>query len=272
MASGQEVDPMWAVESIAHPSPSENSPSLIAHRGFAGQYPENTVGAVRAATDKADWIEIDCRPTADGDVAVFHDHRLDRLTHRTGLVAETPSEVVFGTEVLESGFTIPRLDRVLDAIPSDVGVVLDIKGRFGAGSSGDEATERWDWLPRALETVLGCSHPILVSTFWESALATATDAAPDVPTAFVVGEDSERGLAIADRYGCAAIHPASHLITDRKQDSETGLVTQAHDSELLVNVWSPVTRYEAGVLVAAGVDGIITDYDDVLTPGRVLPP
>ncbi|MCH7661989.1 MAG: glycerophosphodiester phosphodiesterase [Euryarchaeota archaeon] len=269
MASGQEVDPMWAVESTALPSPPENSPSLIAHRGFAGQYPENTVGAVRTAANDADWIEIDCRPTADGDIAVFHDHRLDRVTDRTGLVAETPSEVVFRTEVGKSGCTIPRLDRVLDAVPEDVGIVLDIKGRFDVASSGVENDENWDWLSVALETLSGFSHPTLVSTFWEHALATIT-AASDVPTAFVVGEDGDRGLAVANRYDCVAIHPAARLLTDPTQKSGTDLVSRAHDAGLSVNVWSPVTRYEAGVLAAAGVDGIISDYSDVLTP-RALP-
>jgi glycerophosphoryl diester phosphodiesterase len=274
MASSQEVDPMWAVESTTLPSPPENSPSLIAHRGFAGEHPENTVSAVRAAASEADWIEIDCRPTADGDVAVFHDHRLDRLTSRTGLVAETPSEIVFETEVVDSGDTVPRLDQVLDAVPEDIGIVLDLKGRFDIASPGVEANENWGWIPSALETLSGFAHPVLVSTFWERALSAVTDAAPEVSTAFVIGEGAQQGLTVANRYDCAAIHPASHLIADtgRKRDPEQDLVARAHDSGLLVNVWSPVTRYEAGLLTSAGVDGIISDYSDVLTPRRVLPP
>ena len=59
---------------------------IIAHRGFAGQFPENTVGAVRAASGvgprgvpdawAADVIEIDAVPTADGTVVAFHDSEL----------------------------------------------------------------------------------------------------------------------------------------------------------------------------------------------------
>ena len=272
MASSQEVDPVWAVESTPLQSLPENSPSLIAHRGFAGEHPENTVAAVRAAASEADWIEIDCRPTADGDIAVFHDHRLDRLTNRTGLVADTPSEVAFETEVTDSDSTVPQLDQVLDAVPDDIGVVLDLKGRLDVASSGDETGENWDWIPEALETLSEFAHPMLVSTFWKGALSAVTDAAPEVSTAFVIDEGIEQGLAVADRYDCTAIHPASHLIADvdRKREPELDLVGRAHDSGLLVNVWSPVTRYEAGLLTAAGVDGIISDYSDVLTPRRVL--
>ncbi|MDL5362659.1 glycerophosphodiester phosphodiesterase [Halalkalicoccus sp. NIPERK01] len=271
MASDRDVEPMWAVESGVRPSPPEGTPSLIAHRGFAGQYPENTVGAIRAAGKEADWIEIDCRPTADGDLAVFHDHRLDRLTARSGLVARTPSEVVFGTEVLESDFSIPRLDRALAAVPQDVGVVLDLKGRFGVLSTGDGPAENWDWVRSALDTLAGFDHRVLVSTFWEGALAAVSEGS-DVPTAVLFGEDPETGLALARRYGCTAIHPAAYLLTDAAVGDRTDLVDRAHESGMRINVWSPATRYEAALLAASDVDGVITDYSDVLTPRRVLPP
>ncbi|ADJ14644.1 glycerophosphodiester phosphodiesterase [Halalkalicoccus jeotgali] len=272
MIPDTDVEAMWAVGpdvASAPPPIPEGTPALIAHRGFAGQYPENTVGAIRAASRTADWIEIDCRPTADGDPAVFHDHRLDRLTDRRGLVAETPSEVVFRTEVLESGASIPRLDRALEAVGPDVGVVLDLKGRFGALSGPDGRSETWDWVASALDTLAGADRRILVSTFWEDALAAVEETA-DVPTAVLFCEDAAGGLAVARRYGCEAIHPAAHLLTD--VGGGAALVDRAHESGMAVNVWSPVTRYEGALLSARGVDGVITDYDDVLRPRRVLPP
>ncbi|MFC7172752.1 glycerophosphodiester phosphodiesterase [Haloplanus litoreus] len=52
-------------------------PSVIAHRGFAGINPENTVAAVRMAADRADSVEVDVVACADGTPVVFHDARLD---------------------------------------------------------------------------------------------------------------------------------------------------------------------------------------------------
>lgn len=53
-------------------------PTLIAHRGFAGENPENTIAAIRAAAEsrevtgrQADIIEIDVLPTADDDIVGF---------------------------------------------------------------------------------------------------------------------------------------------------------------------------------------------------------
>ena len=65
-------------------------PAVIAHRGFAGVYPENTLCAVRAALDPpdaghrgADAIEIDVMATSDGELVVFHDRDLARVTAAT---------------------------------------------------------------------------------------------------------------------------------------------------------------------------------------------
>ncbi len=49
----------------------------IAHRGGAGLWPENTMGAFeRAFALGADGVEMDVQLTKDGKVAIFHDHEL----------------------------------------------------------------------------------------------------------------------------------------------------------------------------------------------------
>ena len=52
-------------------------PLIIAHRGFSGRYPENTLASVRAALQLGvDFVEIDVQETADGELIVFHDYGL----------------------------------------------------------------------------------------------------------------------------------------------------------------------------------------------------
>ncbi|OYR78256.1 glycerophosphodiester phosphodiesterase, partial [Halorubrum sp. E3] len=105
----------------------DGEPLLFAHRGFAGENPENTVAAAEAAAgvESTAWIEIDVVPTADGDPVVFHDAALsgrggppgapdDRgLTDETGVVWETDTETVTAAEVLDSGETVPLLGDLL---------------------------------------------------------------------------------------------------------------------------------------------------------------
>ena len=104
------------------------TPTLIAHQGFADVYPGNTLAAMRgAASDGAAMIELDVQCCADGEVVVFHDPRLDESTDKGGRVTETPCEVVLDAEVRNSGETIPTLEAVLGEIPTDVGVNVELK-------------------------------------------------------------------------------------------------------------------------------------------------
>ena len=60
---------------------------VIAHRGFSGIAPENTLAAVRAAIEVgADMVEIDVTLTADGQVVVIHDETVDRTSDGSGEV------------------------------------------------------------------------------------------------------------------------------------------------------------------------------------------
>ncbi|HUO92191.1 MAG TPA: glycerophosphodiester phosphodiesterase family protein [Rhizomicrobium sp.] len=61
------------------------SPLNIAHRGGAGLWPENTLAAFEAAVRLgADGAELDVQLTKDGEVVVFHDHRLKADLVRDG--------------------------------------------------------------------------------------------------------------------------------------------------------------------------------------------
>jgi glycerophosphoryl diester phosphodiesterase len=55
-------------------------PELVAHRGWARRYPENTLAALEAAIGAgARWVEIDVQLSADGFPVLFHDRSLERM-------------------------------------------------------------------------------------------------------------------------------------------------------------------------------------------------
>lgn len=62
---------------------------IFAHRGFKGNYPENTMIAFEHALHSgADGIELDVQLTKDGRLAVIHDEKLNRTTNMKGLVKD----------------------------------------------------------------------------------------------------------------------------------------------------------------------------------------
>ena len=277
-----------------------DEPSMIAHRGFAGLYPENTVGAVEASarggqspyapSRGADMIEIDVMPTADGDVVVFHDDRLAErdggergLTDTEGVVWETDTETVTSAEVLQSGETVPLLRETLAAIPSHVGVNVELKNpgsfdvRFAESLSSEElAAQKEIWRPfvaDVLDIVDEFRHEYLFSSFYEAALATTREAS-DYAVAPLLWNSVEAGVEIARRYEAEAVHPPYQMIrgtpfyADQRYEEDAGweeidLLAVAHEEGRDVNVFTLETWYQADRLAAAGVDGLISDYADL---------
>ncbi|XVH33356.1 glycerophosphodiester phosphodiesterase family protein (plasmid) [Haloferacaceae archaeon DSL9] len=262
---------------------SSDDPIIVAHRGFAGKYPENTVAAAQgSARDGADMIEIDVMPCADGEVVVFHDDGLSErdggargLTDADGLVWETDCETVLNAEVLESGETVPTLHEVLEAIPASLDVNIEMKNPGSedllAGNLGCEElrTQEELWRPfvqDVLEIADEYQNEILVSSFYEAALSTTRETDPSTPIAFLFSSDIEEGLAVTREYDAEAIHPSHTLIEGTPfydGESDVNLVETAHDEGVDVNVWTINTWYEATQLANAGVDGLIVDYPDL---------
>ena len=59
----------------------------IAHRGFSGMYPENTLLAFEKALELGvDAIELDVQLSSDGELVIFHDEVLVRITGEKGLL------------------------------------------------------------------------------------------------------------------------------------------------------------------------------------------
>jgi glycerophosphoryl diester phosphodiesterase len=55
-------------------------PRLVAHRGYAARYPENTLLAIRAAVEAgAHYVEFDVQLTSDGIPVLFHDRDCMRM-------------------------------------------------------------------------------------------------------------------------------------------------------------------------------------------------
>jgi glycerophosphoryl diester phosphodiesterase len=266
-------------------------PIVIAHRGFAGRYPENTIAAgVGAGLAGADAVEIDVVPTADGTVVVFHDDGLGEradggLTGEEGLIWKTETETVLDAEVLESGETVPTFEAFMDAIPTSLGVNIELKNPGSTemvtsrNFEGEALTEQED-LWRAftgdvLDIATEYDNEIIVSSFSEAAISVTREYDDSIPVAYLLYDSIERGLEIAREYDCEAIHPPYDMIRgtplfntgayiDDPGYEDIDLVEVAHQEDRAVNVYTVGTWYQAEQLAAAGVDGLINDYPGLL--------
>ncbi len=103
----------------------------VAHRGLHDKKtPENTLAACEAAINKGYSIEIDVMVLDDGEVIVFHDRTLDRMTRGHGTVRSRPYEELKRYEVAETEEGIPRLKDVCDLVAGRVILFIDLKSTF----------------------------------------------------------------------------------------------------------------------------------------------
>lgn len=99
---------------------------VIAHRGASYDERENTLPAFeRAIGMGADYVELDVQASLDGELVVFHDARLERLTPLAGPLAARRAG-----ELAEVG--IPTLAQVLEVTRGRIGAMAELKGAWRA--------------------------------------------------------------------------------------------------------------------------------------------
>ncbi|MBX0285510.1 glycerophosphodiester phosphodiesterase [Halomicroarcula sp. F28] len=231
-----------------------------------------------AVADGADAVEIDVQPTADGDVVVFHDRRLDGsdgdsargLTDAAGVVWEQPTEKVTAARVLGTGDPIPLLSDVLSAVPETVTVNVELKnpgsddvrpGEALGGAPRRQARRRWEpFVESVLSVTDRFDHDVLFSSFCEGALAALDDSASTDRAAVLVAPNcAEAGETLARRYDVDAIHPPVEML-----QGDPGLAATADDLGTACNAWTVRTWLDARDAIEAGADGIIADYPGLL--------
>ncbi|HJM48247.1 MAG TPA: glycerophosphodiester phosphodiesterase family protein [Alphaproteobacteria bacterium] len=127
-------------------APAWLSERPFAHRGLHGAgLPENSLAAVDAAIAAGYGIEIDVLGSADGEVLVFHDDDLERMTARPGRLDGLPSAALAELRLADSDEAIPSLAQVLERVADRVPLLIEIKARDTGASRGAGRLEAAAW-------------------------------------------------------------------------------------------------------------------------------
>ncbi|RCV89421.1 glycerophosphodiester phosphodiesterase family protein [Billgrantia montanilacus] len=250
----------------------------IAHRGSSMTAPENTLAAIeRALVDRADYIEIDVRLTADGEVVLYHDRSLQRLAGDPRNVRDLTLEELrafdvgswFGDTFVDE--RIPSLDEALQAVRGRSALMIDMKPNPGGEPALVEAVleaiqretaaraQCLDMLSPAQSTTR-CGDPDVVG---ETRVAVMS---PGVVQMVKEREPELRVTLLAqlvmpgtlERRGFDALGLRHNRITDNE-------IRLARELGYEVHAWTVNDRARMSQLIDLGVDAIITDYPDRLT-------
>lgn len=237
-------------------------PRVIAHRGAGKLAPENTLAAFRhGASFGYRMFEFDVKLSADGRAVLMHDATLDRTTNGSGRVdALTLGELAlldagswhspaYAGEPVPTLAAVARYTRANDLLVNiEIKPVPGTEARTGAAVALD-----------ALALWRDAGVAPLLSSFSEEALAAARRVAPALPRALLLDRLPEDWLDRLARLECVALD-ANHRELSRD------VIEKAHQAGFRVACYTVNDPARAAELLDWGVDGVITDAVDQISP------
>jgi glycerophosphoryl diester phosphodiesterase len=100
-----------------------------AHRGLWSPEgpPENSLAAFKAAAEAGFGIEYDVRPSMSGEVMVFHDPKLSRMTSARGTFEALDMPALSELRLSGTDQPIPTLAALLDIWPNNLPLLTEMK-------------------------------------------------------------------------------------------------------------------------------------------------
>ncbi|RKN05003.1 glycerophosphodiester phosphodiesterase [Streptomyces radicis] len=250
-------------------------PIVVAHRGASGYAPENTLAAVDAAAETdTEWVETDVQRTADGVLVLMHDTTLARTTDVEEVFPErapwnvgdfTAAEIArldagswLGEEF--AGEPVPTLADFADRLETHgQRLLLELKSpELYPGIEADVLAELepLGWLDERRP-----GERLVVQSFGAASVRTVHELAPEVKTGFLGTPE------VGDIADFAAF---SDQINPRYTDLSAAYVAAIQAVEgprgepVEVHAWTVNDGPTAVAVAELGVDGIISNYPDVI--------
>ena len=180
----------------------------VAHRGFSGRFPENTLLAFEEAIRAGcDGIELDVHQTKDGALVICHDETIDRTTNGSGRIADRTLEELRQYDA-HGAFPgqyppqrIPTLEEYFALVqPSPIFTNIEIK------------TDNYyypDIEQQIVEAVYTnhMEHRVLFSSFNHATILRCKELAPRIPCGFLCGKPIGNAGCYVRSFGAEYLHP-----------------------------------------------------------------
>ena len=229
---------------------SERKILSIGHRGAKGYIAENTLESINMAVElNVDGVEIDVFKCLSGELVLFHDKDLKKLTGRSGKIEDLTINDLEKYLVLGK-YKIPTLKDVLEKIKNPLLINIELKGS-GAAESTSKIIE--DFSGRTLWK----KENFIVSSFnWDELKKFRL-----INTNIAVGIllDRFRNINEAIQFGktikAQSIHPDYRMLNE-------GTVEKIKKNGFKIYTWTVNNKEDISFMQKLNVDGVISDYPD----------
>lgn len=236
-----------------------NNLVIVAHRGGAGLGMENSLSCIDKGIEAgADMIEIDIHLTADNQVVVCHDRKVNRTTNGKGKIAKMTLAEIQQLHLLDSDGkpsdeTMPTLEQVLELCKGRCGLLIEIKKKKGL-YEGIEA------IADSLVKQYGMQDQVVFQSFNDEVLFKLHELDPTLRLEKLLfykngGHvfDGTFSAYFPEKYDfVASFNICRFFVTQR-------FIRKMHEAGKEVKVWT----VDKPKKVPTGVDGIITNRPDL---------
>ena len=237
---------------LAMTSCTTSNPLVIGHRGARGHVAENTLASVNKALELGvDGIEIDVFLCASGELVVFHDKTLEKLTDAEGYIEDLSLDSIKKITVLGRE-PIPTLNEVLDLTAGKTVLNIELKGARTAAPTAALLDAYFK---------AGALKPeeVFISSFDWTELELFYKATQEVAIAVLTEDDPIDAIPTAQKINAFAINPNFRSLNEKN-------VRKIHTAGLKIYPWTINESADIEEMKRLGVDAIITDF-----PERVYP-
>ncbi len=224
---------------------------IIAHRGAAGAFPENTLASIGGAVDAgADWVEIDVQETADGEVVVFHDSDFMKLSGDPTKIWDVTSADLDRLDIgswFDPRFAderVPSLTDALSAVRDRATLLIELKYY---GHDKDLEAQ----VIAAVEQA-GMSDQIAIMSLKYPAVEKMRSLRPGWQTGALAA------TAAGDIAALDVDFVAVNAVT-----ANTRLVRRLREQNKKLFVWTVNNPLDMSAMLSLGVDGLITDEPEL---------
>ena len=215
-----------------------------------GHVLENTIESVQKAIElNVDGIEIDVFKSKTGELVVYHDPFLSRLSNSNAFIEQISLDSIKKIELI-GGYSIPKLKEIVDIIPEKIFLNIELKGQ-------DTAFETNKIVINYLNTNNFPISKFIISSFRWDELEKIRSINKDIPIAILVDSlyKIDDAIKLAKQINAFALNPNKEFITKE-------IVNKIQSKNIKVYPYTINTPRNIRKMRSMGVDAIITDYPE----------
>lgn len=231
----------------------------IAHRGFSGSYPENTMLAFKKAVEAGcDGIETDLHMTKDGVIVLCHDETIDRTTNGNGFIheytykelCEFDAGIKYGAQFC--GEKVPSIDEFLDYVKlKDIIVNFELKNNIIIYKELEKKV-----IDKIYE--FNIEKNVILSSFNHYSMIRVKEIDSSIKTGLLYEATIYKVHEYAKLVGADALHPFYAAIMNENT------IQDIKKKKIMINAYTVNEEKHMKKLIDLGIDGIITNYPDKL--------